>query len=88
MTSADVMTAVNNVPYIYGSTNTADALLTMSEQMFIAANGDRADNPNVCFLITDGLSNINSQITTPIAESAKEKVGTTLELNCLTQSLI
>ena len=69
------MAAVDNLPYIYGSTNTADGLQTMSGQMFTAANGDRADVPNVCFLITDGVSNINYQRTIPEAVKARNMVG-------------
>jgi len=83
MTSTEVMAAVKNVPQTYGGlTNTADALKTMSEQMFIAANGDRSDVTNVCFLITDGLSN-ETERTIQEAASAKEKVGTTLQFTSL-----
>lgn len=30
----DVMTAIDRIPYIYGSTNTADAIKTMRDEMF------------------------------------------------------
>ena len=30
----DVMAAIDKIPYIYGSTNTADALKTMRDDMF------------------------------------------------------
>ncbi|KAH3749755.1 hypothetical protein DPMN_184266, partial [Dreissena polymorpha] len=72
-TSRDVMAAVDRIPYIYGSTNTADALKSMSEVMFTPANGDRPDAPNVCILLTDGVSNINSRRTIPEAEAARAK---------------
>ena len=74
-TSRDVMAAVDRIPYIYGSTNTADALKSMSEVMFTPANGDRPDAPNVCILLTDGVSNINSRRTIPEAEAARAKVS-------------
>ena len=39
-------------------------------QMFTVANGDRPDVPNICILITDGVSNINSRKTVPNALAA------------------
>lgn len=65
---ADVFAAIDNIPYIYGSTNTADALATMANTMFTARNGDRPDVPNTCIVITDGVSNINSRKTIPNAK--------------------
>ncbi|XP_052813412.1 uncharacterized protein LOC128240703 isoform X3 [Mya arenaria] len=71
--AADVMSAIDNIPYIYGSTNTADALQSMANVMFTPQNGDRPDAPNVCILLTDGVSNINSRRTIPEAERARAK---------------
>ena len=70
-TKVNVLTAIENIPYRYGSTNTADALLTMRSEMFTAGNGDRAGVPNVAIVITDGVSNINSRRTIPEAEQAR-----------------
>ena len=70
-TKVDVLTAIENIPYRYGSTNTADALLTMRSEMYTAANGDRPNVPNICIVITDGVSNINSRRTIPEAEQAR-----------------
>ena len=68
----DIYDAIDEIPYIYGSTNTADALLVMRTEMFTIANGDRPNADNVAILITDGVSNfINSQFTIPEAEAAK-----------------
>ena len=67
----DVLQAIDRIPYRYGSTNTADALETMRTQMFSAANGDRANVPNLAIVITDGVSNINSRRTIPEAEQAR-----------------
>ena len=66
-----LFTAIDDIPYRYGSTNTADALNTMRTQMYTAANGDRPDVPNVAIVITDGVSNINSRRTIPEAEQAR-----------------
>ena len=46
--------AVDQVPYVKGSTNTADALEVAREDMFTSGNGDRSDMPNVIVLFTDG----------------------------------
>ena len=70
-TKVDVLTAIEDIPYRYGSTNTADALKTMRTEMYTAANGDRPNVPNICIVVTDGVSNINSRRTIPEAEEAR-----------------
>jgi len=65
--------AIDRVKYTYGSTNSADALKTMHEDMFSVANGDRPDVGNIAFMITDGVSNINYRRTIPEAEAAHGK---------------
>lgn len=72
-TETEVKAAIDRIPYIYGSTNSADALRTMHDQMFSALNGDRADAENIAFMITDGISNINSRRTIPEAATAHRK---------------
>ncbi|XP_052235807.1 uncharacterized protein LOC127847743 isoform X2 [Dreissena polymorpha] len=72
-TSRDTLAAVDRIPYIKGSANTADALKSMSEVMFSPANGDRPDAPNVCILLTDSVSNINIRRTIPEAVAARAK---------------
>lgn len=64
---------VDKIPWRYGSTNTADGLKTMHETMFTEANGDRLDVPNICIIMTDGVSNINYQRTIPEAKAARKK---------------
>ena len=70
-TKAEIFNAVDQIPYRYGSTNTADALNTMRTEMFIAVNGDRPNVPNIAIVVTDGVSNINSRRTIPEAETAR-----------------
>uniref|UniRef100_A0A8W8KW43 VWFA domain-containing protein n=1 Tax=Magallana gigas TaxID=29159 RepID=A0A8W8KW43_MAGGI len=72
-TKADMFDAVNAIPWRYGSTNTADGLQTMHEELFNEANGDRPGVPNICIIMNDGISNINYQRTIPEADEAKEK---------------
>ena len=71
-TSADIKAAIDLIPYIYGSTNSADALQSMHTVMFTRRNGDRPEVENIAFMITDGVSNINSRRTVPEAESARQ----------------
>ena len=66
-----LLRAIDSIPFTHGSTNTADALLTMRTEMFTAGNGDRAGVPNVAIVITDGVSNINARRTVPEAEQAR-----------------
>lgn len=66
-----LFTAIDDIPYRPGNTNTADALKTMRSDMFTAFNGDRPDVPNVAVVITDGVSNTNSRRTIPEAEQAR-----------------
>lgn len=70
-TKADVFDAVNSISWKCGSINTADGLRAMREEIFSEDNGDRHGVPNICILITDGVSNINSRRTIPEAEYAK-----------------
>ena len=72
-TKDDVYNAIDNIPYRFGSTNTADSLKTMHTEMFTRRNGDRPGVDNICILITDGVSNINSRRTIPEAEAARGK---------------
>lgn len=66
-TKAEVYRAIDDIPYIYGSTNTADALQTMSTVMFSPRNGDRPGVPNTCIILTDGVSNVNVDRSLPEA---------------------
>ena len=70
-TKNDVFDAIDSIPYRYGSTNTADALKTMRTEMYSRQNGDRPTVPNICIVITDGVSNINYRRTIPEAEQAR-----------------
>ncbi|XP_061187017.1 collagen alpha-1(XIV) chain-like [Saccostrea echinata] len=72
-TKAEVVDAIDKVPWRYGSTNTADGLKTMHEEMFSKANGDRPGVQNICIIMADGTSNINEQRTIPEAKKARQK---------------
>ncbi|XP_071148584.1 matrilin-3-like [Mytilus edulis] len=71
-TSQEILDAIDNIPYRYGSTNTADSLQRMREEMFSVANGDRRGVPDICLILTDGVSNINSRRTIPEAGKSRD----------------
>ena len=57
---AALLTAINNLPYNYGGTNTAAALDLLRQQGYTEANGGRPLSqavPRVAVVITDGQSN-------------------------------
>lgn len=70
-TKQDIFNAIDNIPYRYGSTNTADGLKTMRTDLYTSRNGDRDGVPNVVIILTDGVSNINSRRTIPEAVLAR-----------------
>jgi len=64
---AQLYTAIRASPYQGSYTNTSGALRLLRTDVFTLQNGDRPDVPNVCIIITDGLSNIDSNETIPEA---------------------
>lgn len=86
----DVLTlqsVVGATRYVPGNTNTAAALQLLLTGVFVAANGDRPDFPNLVFVITDGQSNINAELTIPAAVAVKQSgariisIGITSQIN-------
>lgn len=69
----NIAQAVNNIRYVYGKTNTADAIRLMREEMFLSYHGDRPEVPNVCLIITDGVSSVNPERTIPEAIAARDE---------------
>lgn len=72
-TKTDMFNAIDDIPYEYGSTNTADAIKFMRTNMFLESNGDRPGVNNTAIIITDGISNINSRRTIPEAQNARDQ---------------
>ena len=66
----DAANAVMNLFYDGGTTNTADGLATVTDELFTPENGDRANASNLLIVITDGESN-NKQLTVAQAIRAK-----------------
>ena len=61
----DIYDALDSIPYVYGSANMQGALNIAIKQMFTPENGDRPDTDNVIVLITDSISNVDTQNTIP-----------------------
>ena len=72
MNETQILLFINDsISYPAGSTNTAQALEVARTVVFIQANGDRVNAPNVVVVITDGASNVNPQLTLPMAEALR-----------------
>jgi hypothetical protein len=56
---SSLITAIDNIRYIGGWTNTTGALRLTRTEIFNAANGDRPLASNVAILITDGVPTID-----------------------------
>lgn len=67
----DIIRAIDKIPYIYGSSNTYQALRTMRTQMFKTRKGDRDGVQNYAILVTDGVSNINEKQVAQEAKNAR-----------------
>ncbi|WAR25565.1 COCA1-like protein, partial [Mya arenaria] len=52
----DLVTAIENIPYRRGSTDTAAGIKTAVDEMFVPDKGDRPGVPNIMIIITDGAS--------------------------------
>jgi collagen type VI alpha len=72
-TKQDIQLALRRIQFIGGRTNTASGIEYMKDQIFTAANGDRADAPNFAIVLSDGNSNINQQNTIPMAVQSRNK---------------
>jgi len=62
---ADLLTAINNIPYTGGGTDTAEALNLLVSNGFIGARPEVEGVPRVAIVVTDGQS--NSQSATIVA---------------------
>ena len=54
---SEMVTAISQVHYPGGTTNTAGVLQYVRDTMFTSRNGDRADSRNIILHVTDGSSN-------------------------------
>ena len=68
----DLLTAVENIKYIRGGTNTADAFKRTRTEMFTLNNGDRPNVDNIVILLTDGKSTRNTKRTIPEAQITRD----------------
>ncbi|XP_035826806.1 uncharacterized protein LOC101848762 [Aplysia californica] len=76
LSKPSLLSAVKNIHYSGGGTNTGDAIGHMTRESFTAAAGHRANVPKIAIVVTDGRSN-NKQATIAEAEKAR-KAGITM----------
>ena len=67
----DLVDAIGRITYVGGTTNTADGLQLMNEQIFQRSNGDRDNVPNVAIVVTDGKANERETDTITQAQNAR-----------------
>jgi collagen type VI alpha len=67
----DFSYSMDNMPYVGGKTNTANALGSMRKDVFSAIDGDRPNVPNYCIMITDGIPNVRVNATVQEAIQAR-----------------
>uniref|UniRef100_A0A0L8FLC0 VWFA domain-containing protein n=1 Tax=Octopus bimaculoides TaxID=37653 RepID=A0A0L8FLC0_OCTBM len=72
-TKKEILEAIDNIPYTYGSTNTAGGLETIRKVMFQKERGDREDAKNIAIVVTDGVSNVNAYRTVDEAALVKKE---------------
>lgn len=70
-TKSEITTAIKNIPYVRGETNTQLALHVMWSEVF--QKDGRVGAEKIAFVITDGVSNINDKQTIPEADRAKSE---------------
>lgn len=68
---ADLSSAVDNINYMSGGTNTGSAIDYMSQQMFSQTSGARPSVPRIAVVITDGKSS-SSAATATAADQARQ----------------
>ena len=69
--STALFTAIDNLPYIGGTTNTAAALELLLNSAQNGEMGLRPGYPHIAILITDGVSNVREAETVPFAERVR-----------------
>ena len=69
---ADLLNAIDKIVFISGDKNTADGIRTVRNELFSLTHGDRPGVPNIAFVITDGVSNVNRLESIPEAEMSRD----------------
>lgn len=70
--TSELVKTVNQIEYIPGERNTADAIKLLREELFSTAYGDRSEVPNIAILVTNGVATINKLETIPEAEMSRD----------------
>lgn len=70
---ADLLNAIDRIPYLSGSTHTSDAITFALQHSFTPTAGDRAPVTDVMFVVTDGQS--QRPVSTQQAANLAHKAG-------------
>lgn len=70
-TKDPLVNEIMNLNYVGTNTNTSGALRYMREEVFSPRRGERSGVNNIGFLITDGLSNVDDELTAYEAREVK-----------------
>ena len=68
---SDLIAAIQSAPYLNTATNTADGIRLMMNEQFTAARGARPNARRLGIVMTDGMSNVNHELTIPNAQQAQ-----------------
>ncbi|CAC5385625.1 unnamed protein product [Mytilus coruscus] len=71
----EVMKAIDNVNYIGGGTNTAEAINYMNQQMFSQKSGARSNVPRIAVVITDGRSSNPTNTANAANQARADNIG-------------
>ena len=61
-TQYEILNAIDRIPFLDETTNTAAAIRYMRTTMFTSQNGDRPSAPNAAIIITDGVPRVPSDV--------------------------
>lgn len=71
----EVMKAIDNINYIGGGTNTAEAITYMDHQMFSQKSGARSNVPRIAVVITDGRSSNPTNTANAANQARVDNIG-------------
>lgn len=84
--TASMQAAILNMDYIGSYTNTSGALRAATYEQFVYSRGDRSNAQNIVIVITDGIPNLDVDLTIDDAETLRA-LGTTVFVLGITDAI-
>lgn len=75
MSRQEVLTAIDNINYVGGGTNTAEAINYMNHQVFNQKSGARPNVPRIAVVITDGRSSNPTNTANAANQARADHIG-------------